>query len=94
MQEITREMSISHAEFRRVLALAFRQEFQPVGSGSVEFENSDGSIRLILGQETSRRMGSITIAVTRLTLRFSGMGPDRMQDFLVRFDRSFQRGGG
>jgi len=94
MQDITREMSISHAEFRRVLVLAFGQEFRPVGAGSVEFENSDGSIRLSLGTESSRRMGSLTIPVTRLTLRFNGLDPVHIRDFLVRFDRSFQRGGG
>lgn len=94
MQEITREMSISHAEFRRVMALAFRQEFQPAGAGAAEFINSDASIHLILSEESSRRMGAITIPVTRLTLRFNGMDPESVRAFLVRFDRSFQRGGG
>lgn len=94
MREITREMAISHREFRRVLDMAFDGEFRATGVGQDEFVSRDGRITLCLAAETGRRIGSITMTVTVLSLKFSDMTEAAVEEFLARFDRSFQRGGG
>jgi hypothetical protein len=94
MRVVTREMSISHSEFRRILGRAFSGEFRQARSDRFEFDNEGGRIRIDLAQESSARLGVMTIPVTTVSLEFHDMDPVKAQAFLVRFDRAFQRGGG
>jgi hypothetical protein len=91
---LRREMTISHREFSRILMAAFKQEFKRIRSDQTEFENSEGTINLKLSAESSKRIGSIDLPITELTITFLGMTEEEIKDFMVRFDRSFQRGGG
>lgn len=94
MRVITREMAISHDELHRVLNMAFGDEFKANDPEGIEFVSDDGRIRLCLSGEGSRRIGSITMPVTELSLKFRDMNEAAVSAFMVRFDRSFQRGGG
>lgn len=94
MRVVTREMSISHSEFRRILERAFSREFRQVRSDRFEFDNEGGRICINLTQESSARIGVITIPVTTVSLEFHAMDQAKAQAFLARFDRAFQRGGG
>jgi hypothetical protein len=91
---IRREMTISHREFNRILKAACKQEFKTARSDQSEFENSDGTINLKLSAESSKRIGSIDLPITELTITFRSMTEEEIKDFMLRFDRAFQRGGG
>lgn len=87
-------MTISHSEFRRILERAFAGELRQVRSDRFDLEPEGGRISVILGQESSARIGIITIPVTTVSLEFHEMEEDEARAFLTRFDRAFQRGGG
>ena len=87
-------MTISHAEFMRILETAFKQEFKTVRTDQRVFGNAGGTINLRLSAESSKRIGSINIPVTELSMTFSDVTEDEIKDFIKRFDRAFQRGGG
>lgn len=91
---IRREMTISHKEFDRILKMAFKREFKTVRSDQSEFENSDNTINLKLSAESSKKIGSINIPITELCITFMGVTEEQKKDFMIRFDRAFQRGGG
>ena len=91
---IRREMTISHKEFNRILKMAFEQEFKTVRADQSEFANSGNTINLKLSAESSKKIGSIDIPITELCITFMGMTEEQMKDFMIRFDRAFQRGGG
>ncbi len=91
---IHKEMTISHADFRRVLAGArLGGEIRDAGGA---FEIVDGGRRLAitLSPERRRKLGLIDLPVTDVRLAFEGFSPAEMADTLARFDRAFQRGGG
>lgn len=94
MHTIRREMTISHKEFDRILKMAFKREFKTVRSDQSEFENSDNTINLKLSAESSKKIGSINIPITELCITFMGVTEEQKKDFMIRFDRAFQRGGG
>lgn len=94
MHVVKREMTISHSEFRRILERAFAGEFRRVRSDRFDFDLEGGRISVILGQESSARIGVITIPVTAVSLEFREMEEDQARAFILRFDRAFQRGGG
>lgn len=91
---IEREMTITHAEFRRVLQLAFPETGSPVGDNNTEFHFEDGRVRIFLSPQTSRKIGALSLPLTKVTLEFEGMAESDVHRFVERFSRSFQRGGG
>lgn len=89
-----REMSITHAEFFRVLPTV-------TGSRSVSIEGDklrviEGKQAILIGlsEVRAREIGALCLPVTDIELRFSGYTYTEARRFMARFDLHFRRGGG
>ena len=92
---IEREMGLTHREFFRSLPHAVRDlNWRQEGAGAVVEEGDGRRLEIRLGPEGERRIALLAIPCTRVTLSFHGYGEDQRRDFMIRFERAFQRGGG
>ena len=91
---VRREMGVTHAEFMRTLPSATAGLPQSREAGHIRIAVGPGTVNIELGPEAKRRIGSLAVPTTAVTLRFSGFTTKQVQQFLERFDRSFHRGGG
>ncbi len=91
---ITRRMAIDHAEFRRCLAPLARRYPLAEQNGEIHLQLPAGRVRLCLGPEQTRRLGSLTLPQTDVTLLLECVPAAEAEVFLAAFERAFQRGGG
>ena len=91
----TRQYGLSHADLARILP-RFLPGVIPTCDGTrYHFALSNlQSVSISLGPEQERRLGGIRILFVELTFEFVGLDAVQRHDFQVRFDRSFQKGGG
>ena len=92
--DLSLEMSISRAEFLRLLPSA-------VGVAAIQeadgvFSEGDGERRwtLRLIPLPDRCLGSVVLPRHRVDLHFRGYPEEEREAFMARFHRGFQRGGG
>ncbi len=90
----TRRMALDHAEFRRCLAPLARHYPLTERNGEIHLQLPTGRVRLRLGPVTERRLGSLALPQTEVTLELEGVPAAEAEVFLADFDRAFQRGGG
>ena len=91
----TRQYGLSHADLARILP-RFLPGMTPTSIGhTYHFKLAEGqSVSITLGPEQVRRLGLLRIPFVDLQFDFVGMDEAQRRDFRVRFDRSFQKGGG
>ncbi len=94
MRRLVREMTISHADFFRLLPLAM--EPMPYTCLDSRIEARQGSRRasIDISEEKSFRLGALTLPSVSVTLESTGFSDEEWAGFLSRFDQVFQRGGG
>ena len=87
-------MGITHSEFFRTLASALPSMRYTVQDRDVVID--DGARRLViqLSPEGRRRIAALSLPTTQVHFTFSGYSPADVEQFMARFDRAFQRGGG
>lgn len=91
---------------RRVMAITW-EEFQrtlPIAVGDHPYEIADrcatirldgqGEVVMTLGETGERRIASIALPATPVTIEYKGAQEAAFTRFMERFDRYFQRGGG
>jgi hypothetical protein len=91
---VTLEMTISHAEFFRLLPDAVGGASWQAKNGHIRIAHPDGSVEIRLSPERIRRIATLHLAVTDVTLAFDGFPPEAVARFMARFHLYFQRGGG
>ncbi|HHI76482.1 MAG TPA: hypothetical protein ENJ94_04835 [Gammaproteobacteria bacterium] len=91
---LTRRMALDHAEFRRCLAPLARRYPITERNGEIQLRLPTGRVRLRLGPVTERRLGSLALPQTEVTLELEAVPAAGAEAFLADFDRAFQRGGG
>jgi len=90
----TRELGLTHAEFHRTLPPAIaRRPFTSDGN-LVRIEDEDRTVTIDLGPQRYRRIASLQLPFLKATFTFTGFSPSQRQEFMERFERYFQRGGG
>lgn len=91
---LQREMSISHEDFFRLLPGALGD--MPFTRRGSRIEAGSGSRRVDIEvePESRRRLVSLELPVTRVSISLSGFEPAEETAFLARFDLTYQRGGG
>ncbi len=62
--------------------------------GGVWLEHPEGEVYFRIEPLPPRRLGSLTLPRTRLTIRFPALTERSAAALLARFDRTYQRGGG
>ncbi|MDA0998571.1 MAG: hypothetical protein O2944_10235 [Proteobacteria bacterium] len=91
---IEKKMGITHADFRRLLAVALGGNAVEAG-GSFSYTPAPGkTLRLGLSPEGVRKIALLEMPMTRVTLTFEGYSDAEHNAAMALFDRAFQRGGG
>jgi len=91
---LTKEMAITHAEFRRVLTGAFGDAVIDAGGDRLAVAIGTGRLEISLGTERQRQLALIRLPACTVELCFHGLSQEAATAALARFDRAFQRGGG
>ena len=93
---IERVQSLSHADLRRLLPRLFSDDISLGWSGPVyHAAYPDGrTLRIALGNELVRHLGSLRIISTPLTFNFLHWPPETLAAFMTHYERALQQGGG
>ena len=91
---IRREMAITHAEFFRLLPAALRSLVYKTSGNIIHISEGVKTITIELGEESSRKIASLSLPVTKLSIRFTGYSDLDTDAFLRQFERAYQKGGG
>lgn len=91
---LTREMSISHREFFRLLPRAAGGAPVSRRGDQAEINTGRGVVRIMLAPETIRKLATMEFPVTEVTIEFNGLRAAEQAAFLSRFDLAYQKGGG
>ena len=91
---LTREMSISHKEFFRLLPRAVNGMPVTRRGNVADIATGAGQVKITLAPERVRKLGLMEFPVTPVTIEFNGFSPADQAAFLARFDLAYQKGGG
>ena len=91
---LTREMSITHKEFLRLLPLAVQGASVNRRDNLLTVKTASGRLTITLAPQTTRQLGLLEFPVTTVTMEFHDFNPSDQAAFLKRFDLAYQRGGG
>jgi hypothetical protein len=91
---ITLDMAISHAEFFRLLPDAIAGARWQAEGSRISIAQPDGRVEILLSSERTRRIASLSLPVTNVTLSFDGFSEEAIERFMSRFHLYFRRGGG
>ena len=91
---LTREMSITHRDFFRLLPRAVNGAPVTRRGNQADIATGAGQVRITLAPESVRKLGLMEFPVTQITIEFNGFSQTQQAAFLARFDLAYQRGGG
>lgn len=93
-QRIEREMGLDHAEFLRSLEVLLGGRNWQLEEDWLLFPWTGRTVRILLHPTAARRLGSLSLPMTRVEIDLDALNEAEAADFLARFERAFQRGGG
>jgi len=91
---VTKDMSISHADFFRTVRPLLVAEDHDLRDDGVTIRRGAARIDIHIGPEGTRRLGNFHLPRTLVEIGFYGCRQDEADEFLARFERHFRRGGG
>ncbi len=91
---IEREMTISHREFFRLLPDSIEGMQYRIAGHNVIFEDDNRTFKILLSDETVRKLATLVLPVTHLRLELNGFTETEQLIILKRFDLAYQKGGG
>ena len=91
---LTREMSISHREFFRLLPRAVNDAAVSRQGNQVDIAIGAGMVRITLAPESVKKLATLEFPVTEITIEFNSFSAADRAAFLSRFDLAYQKGGG
>jgi len=90
----TRELGLTHGEFYRSLPPALGARDYTVTENRVHVDEGMRKVTIELGPQRYRSIASLRLPYTEVLFTFEGFAPSERADFMARFERYFQRGGG
>lgn len=90
----TREMSISHAEFLRLLDRALEGFEYRIDGASISARQGERRVFIRLSEEHERRLAMLSLPVTEVEIELEGFSESEAQLCLQRIDQTYRRGGG
>ena len=91
---VKREMTITHADFFRLLPILLKhREFKITGK-SVLIILDSGKLEIALSPEVVKNVGALMLPVTQITFSFANIPDADRGKFFRHFDRVYQKGGG
>jgi hypothetical protein len=91
---VRKDMGLSHREFFASLSTLAKEAPCRVSDMGATVEYDSGEVRIVLGSEGERILGSMTLPRTSVSLEFRNLSKAQRVIFLERFDLAFHRGGG
>jgi hypothetical protein len=91
---ISREMGITHSEFFRLFPLAAEGYDYAIEGDTVIVNRGHRNLTIRLSAEGERRIALLAVPVTHVEFEFNGFTEGEIGEFMGRFDRAYQRGGG
>lgn len=91
---LVKDMGLRAAEILRGLPRAAGPLPWREDAGRMVIGEAGRGVSITLRALPDRRVGSLCLPVTRVTMVFDGLPEVDRQSFLARFDRAFHRGGG
>ena len=91
---LTREMSITHRDFFRLLPRAVNGAPVTRRGNQADIATGAGQVKITLAPESVRKLGLMEFPVTPVTIEFNGFSQTEQAAFLARFDLAYQKGGG
>jgi len=89
-----RAMSISEADFIRLLPLAAMPHHLSIGKGHAELHDNGKRILITFTPQQENRIGQLSLPVLAVNVAFEGCDTSQVEHFMAAFDRCFHRGGG
>lgn len=89
-----KEMGVSHSDFFRILPRAMGAHGYELNGDTVHARLSNGSVKIVLGEQQERRIALLRIPYAKVTFEFEGVSEAECTAFRRHFDLYFQRGGG
>ena len=93
-EHFVRVMGLTLEDFLRILPAAVGHSRYKVDGREVVIDHPEGRISICLQPTTRRKLGSLSLPATPVEFRFSGLDDAARRQFVERFERHFQRGGG
>jgi hypothetical protein len=91
----TLDMSITHADFFRLLPAAIVPYYTRINGNVIEIFSEQRRATITLGAEQQRRItGLLSLPRTQVAFLFEHFDDAQREAFMHRFDRYFHRGGG
>ena len=90
----TRELGLTHAEFYRSLPAAIAHRAFTTEGNQVRIEDGARIVTIDLGPQRYRPIASLRMPYVEATFTFVGYAESDRRQFMERFERYFQRGGG
>lgn len=87
-------MTITHQDFFRLFSKAVNSTAFVKSGNNILIRLEDRYIEITLARESVRKVASLTLPVTNVTLEFKNFQQEEIQDFMARFDLAYQKGGG
>ncbi|RMG38629.1 MAG: hypothetical protein D6720_00825 [Gammaproteobacteria bacterium] len=91
---IRREMGLDQAEFLRSLEALLGGRHWRAEDDGLCIDWAGCPVRIRLHPTQQRRLGSLSLPMTRVEIDLDALTEVEAADFLTRFERAFQRGGG
>jgi hypothetical protein len=91
---IVKEMGLSHQDFFRTIASALGTDQFERGDAWVLLTIGDLILNIKLGEESERRIASMVVPKTMVTLSFKNYTQAQVDFAIKRFNMVFKRGGG
>lgn len=90
----SREMSITRKEFLASLSPAIKPLDFQVSERTITIDDGERRVVIELSEQGERRIALLRLPVTHVGFSFHGYTTPEREQFMARFDRAFQRGGG
>ena len=89
-----REMTITHADFFRLLPRALGSENFSREGNEMEYREGSFTMQISVSPQQSWRIGALSLPKTQVVIRMSGCDKQEVQQRIKQFDQAYQKGGG
>ena len=87
-------MTITHREFLRLLPAALRGLDYEKKARLIFARDGPRTVQIHLADESVRKIGSLILPVTLVSVSLHGFSESESLQFMARFDLAYQKGGG
>ena len=91
---VHKEMGLTHDDLFRLLPILVEAYDYKVSEQQITISKDDQIVTIDYSKERVRKIASFKIPVTNLDFIFSGFDQQQVKEFITKFDRVYQRGGG